>query len=105
MMRQQESFNPALCVCPPREGPGTTTLAIQLGEQNVSTNLAWRYSLYRCNSKKLLVRCVYVQQWVPPNYYETPLEERARELGAEPEQLCKTMIMENKSFDEVRCDN
>lgn len=41
-------------------------------------------------------------QWVPPNYYETPLEERARELGCEPEQLCKTMVMENKSFDEVQ---
>eukprot|EP00903_Cladosiphon_okamuranus_P013290 g12389.t1 len=39
-------------------------------------------------------------KWVPPNYYETPLEERARELDAEQEQLCKTMIMENKSFDE-----
>lgn len=40
-------------------------------------------------------------QWVPHGYYDTPLEERAKELGSEPEQLCKTMIMENKAFDEV----
>lgn len=41
------------------------------------------------------------RQWVPPDYYDTPLEERARELGSDPQQLCKTMIMENKAFDEV----
>lgn len=44
---------------------------------------------------------IVCRQWVPPNYYDTPLEERAKELGADPQQLCKTMIMENKAFDEV----
>lgn len=39
---------------------------------------------------------------MPPKYYDTSLEERARELGCAPEQLCKTMIMENKAFVEVR---
>ncbi|CAN0043164.1 unnamed protein product [Ectocarpus sp. 6 AP-2014] len=39
-------------------------------------------------------------KWVPHGYYDTPLEERAKELGSEPGQLCKTMIMENKAFDE-----
>ncbi|CAM9716933.1 unnamed protein product [Scytosiphon promiscuus] len=39
-------------------------------------------------------------KWVPPNYYDTTLEERAREIGCLPEQLCKTMVMENKACDE-----
>ena len=41
------------------------------------------------------------KQWVPPKYYDTSLEERAKELGCAPEQLCKTMVMENKAFVEV----
>lgn len=50
----------------------------------------------------VIVNVNVCRKWVPPNYYVTPLEERARELGSDPQQLCKTMIMENKAFDEVK---
>ncbi|CAM9262253.1 unnamed protein product [Ascophyllum nodosum] len=40
-----------------------------------------------------------------PDYYDTPLEDRAKYLGCAPEQLCKTMIMENKAFTEHAPEN
>jgi prolyl-tRNA editing enzyme YbaK/EbsC (Cys-tRNA(Pro) deacylase) len=42
-----------------------------------------------------------VFKWVPEDYYSFPLSKRAGILGAHSTfQLCKSMLMENKSFDE-----
>lgn len=57
------------------------------------------------SSRRISVSRLCLVQWVPPNYYDTSLEERARELGCSKEQLCKTMIMENKACAEVRVFN
>lgn len=41
-----------------------------------------------------------VFKWVPENYYTLTLEQRAKLLGASSTfQLCKSMLMENKSYD------
>lgn len=41
-----------------------------------------------------------VFKWVPEEYYSFPLSKRAEILGAHSTfQLCKSMLMENKSFD------
>jgi len=42
-----------------------------------------------------------VFKWVPENYYSLTLAQRAKILGASSTwQLCKSMLMENKAFDE-----
>lgn len=42
-----------------------------------------------------------VFKWVPENYYSFTLAERAKVLNAQSTwQLCKSMLMENKAFDE-----
>lgn len=48
-----------------------------------------------------------VFKWVPDrNYYSYPLKKRAEILGAHSTfQLCKSMLMENKSFDPSSGDN
>jgi len=41
-----------------------------------------------------------VWKWVPPDYYDWPLEQRAECLGAKSTQLlCKSLLMENKHSD------
>jgi len=41
-----------------------------------------------------------VHKWVPTNYYDQSLSERASILGAHSTyQLCKSMLMENKAYD------
>lgn len=39
-------------------------------------------------------------KWVPPAYYDWPLSQRAKTLGApSTEYLCKSLLMENKNSD------
>ncbi len=46
-----------------------------------------------------------VFKWVPEDYYSLPLSKRAQILGAHSTfQLCKSMLMENKSFDASSAD-
>lgn len=66
------------------------------------------YSIGRCDefirraqNAVIRQRCYSaVWKWVPPNYYDTPLEQRARILKATSiHQLCKSMLMENRAFE------
>ena len=45
-------------------------------------------------------------KWVPPNYYDLTLEERRDVLGAvDTSQLCKSMLMENRSSSNNDCSD
>ena len=57
--------------------------------------------------KDLLARSVYNSRffYVPPNYYDLTLEERAALLGGNTPQLCKSIIFENLACDHNSCED
>lgn len=54
-------------------------------------------------SRGLLQQCRIVH--VPPNYYQVPLQERAVLLNAHINQLCKSIVFENKECESTDCSD
>lgn len=75
----------------------------QLEKKLIPTDSSIHEQVQRAYNSVVIQNNVYssVFKWVPENYYKLTLAQRAEFLGAQSTwQLCKSMLMENKAFDE-----
>jgi prolyl-tRNA editing enzyme YbaK/EbsC (Cys-tRNA(Pro) deacylase) len=80
----------------------------QLEKKRIPTDPSIHEQVQRAYNSVVIHNSIYssVFKWVPENYYKLTLVQRAELLGAQSTwQLCKSMLMENKAFDESLSDN
>lgn len=80
----------------------------QLNKKRPSDDPSTHEQVQRAFNSAVIHHNIYsaVFKWVPENYYSLTLAQRAKILGAHSTwQLSKSMLMENKAFDETLASN